>query len=637
MTTCKEVFKKDGVLSEVLENYSPRQEQLALATKIEDVLEANQVLIGEAGTGVGKSLAYLIPVLLSGKHTIISTGTKHLQDQLFFKDVPMVKKALGVSVKISMLKGRKNYLCLHRMQMARHNHLTRLNEFSEQLYKIEDWADKTRVGETSELNTVKEDSQIWPLVTSTTENCIGQECQSWEACFVVKARKKAQKSEVVIVNHHLFLADLALKEEGFGEILPNAQAYIMDEAHQLPEIAVNFFSLRISNKHITELCRDTIAEQLNEAPEMMEIRFSCEEIESTIKKVRLELGEQNAKKPWSQIVYKPSLKATMDIFVEQFDTLKSQLEVGAKQGKGLENCLERCCSLIDFIKKFYQQTFTDRILWFESWKNGFAFYATPYEIDDFFKTKIEKQLCSWVFTSATLSVDGNFSHFKQQMGIEVENELVLDSPFDYEKNSRLFIPDDLPAPSANDYHIELFKKSRIIIKAAQGRTFFLFTSYRSLNAAANYFENYTDFNVLVQGRDSKMKLIEKFQETQNSLLLATSSFWEGVDIRGQALTCVIIEKLPFASPGDPVLKARMDYIQQNGGNAFIDYQVPQAIISLKQGAGRLIRDVQDRGLLMLCDSRLVTKPYGKIFVKSLNAMPQVATLEDAQTFLEGIK
>ncbi len=634
METCKQVFSETGPLVNVLENYSPRKEQLALATKIEEVLESNQVLIGEAGTGVGKSLAYLVPVLLSGKHTIISTGTKHLQDQLFYKDVPIVKKALGTNTRISMLKGRKNYLCLHRMDMARHNFLTRLKEYADQLNVIENWSYKTKVGEITEISDVKEDSQIWPLVTSTTDNCIGQECPSWDDCFVVKARKKAQKSDVVIVNHHLFLADLALKDEGFGEILPNAQAYIMDEAHQLPEIAVNFFSTRISNKHITELCRDSIAEQLNEAPEMMEIRLTCEDIEANLKKVRLQLGEQNAKKPWGQIVHKPSLKVEMVGLINHFEKLKAQLEIGAEQGKGLENCLERCCNLLEFLNKFNNLQFEDRILWFESWNNGFAFYATPYEIDSFFKKKIEQQLCSWVFTSATLSVDKNFNHFKQQMGIDGVNELILNSPFDYKNNARLYIPNDLPLPSANNYHVELFKQSRKIIKAAKGRTFFLFTSYRSLNAAADYFENYTDFNVFVQGRDAKMKLIENFKKTDNAILLATSSFWEGVDIRGQALTCVIIEKLPFASPGDPVLKARLDYIQKNGGNAFMDYQVPQAIISLKQGAGRLIRDYSDKGLLMLCDSRLVTKPYGKLFVNSLNAMPKVKDSQQAEAFLE---
>lgn len=631
-----ELLGEAGPFSKAIDGYLPRAGQQGLSQAIEAVLEKKQVLIAEAGTGIGKTFAYLVPALLSGKKIIISTGTRHLQDQLYHRDLPTVMNTLDIIVPTALLKGRANYLCPHRLKISsQQSYLT--PETAIQIQHIKAWGKSTHSGDIAEMSEITEDARVWPLVTSTVDNCLGAECPDWSDCFVAKARKLAQEADVVVVNHHLLLADMAIKEEGFGELLPSAEAFIIDEAHQLPEVAARFFGKGISSRQINNLISDAIAEQVQEAPDMVEIRDAADELKKAAQDFRLALGQDNQRDAWAKITHKPSLVKARHRLEECLDELAAILEIAAERSKGLEQCYVRCSSLKQMLATYGTRDEDDEqayIFWYETFSKGFILHLTPLDVARLFCNHRESLTGSWVFTSATLEVGKDFSHFANSLGLQDYQQGNWQSPFDYQQQSLLYIPDNLPEPSSPDYTEKLLAQAIPLLEASGGRAFLLFTSYRALNEARRYLDRKLDYPILVQGTLPKHQLLDKFKQLGNAILLGTGSFWEGVDVRGEALSCVIIDKLPFASPGDPVMQARLDAIRSSGGNPFMDYQLPQAVISLKQGAGRLIRDIADYGVLMLGDPRLINKRYGKLFLNSLPEMPVTHDLKNATEFFD---
>ncbi|WP_455218253.1 ATP-dependent DNA helicase, partial [Kaarinaea lacus] len=610
--------------------FAPRIQQQAMAEAVADALDSDGLLIAEAGTGTGKTFAYLVPALLSGKKVMISTGTKNLQDQLFHRDLPTVRDALGVSSFIALLKGRANYLCHHRLELLEGRRMRA--EQQDQLARIRSWRGRTSRGDIAELGEIPEDSPIWPMVTSTTDNCLGSECPAFSDCFVTKARKDAQAADVLVVNHHLFFADMALRDEGFGEVLPGVNAFIFDEAHQLPEVASVFFGLNISGRQIVELGRDTLVELHAEASDEEQAQTSITRLEKSVRDFRLAMGVDTQRAAWAEVSRSDKVKDAADDLLSDLSRLEESLEPLASRGKGLERCWRRCLDLQMRLAHFLDNEENNFIQWFESHSRSFVLHMTPLDIHDTFRAYVDKHRSAWVFTSATLAVGDSFTHFARDLGIEDASGECWGSPFDYAHQAMLYVPTDLPQPNTPEYTPAVVEAALPVIEASEGRTFFLVTSHRALQEVARLLEGEIDYPLLVQGTLPRAELLDRFRELGNAVLVGTSSFWEGVDVRGEALSCVIIDKLPFSSPGDPVLQARLDAMKEQGLNPFFDFQVPQAVISLKQGVGRLIRDVNDRGVLMICDPRLFNKPYGKIFRNSLPPMPVTRELADVQHF-----
>ena len=628
-----EILGSDGPVANYLPGFAPRAEQQHLADAIFSALENQSVLVGEAGTGTGKTFAYLVPALYSQLRIIISTGTRHLQDQLFHTDLPIVRKALGTGATVSLLKGRANYLCKHRLARALRHPMLNNEENAAHLRAVNDWARTTETGDIAEVLNVPEDSLVWSFVTSSDDFCSDHEFDELDDCFIHRARKKAQESDIVVVNHHLLCADLALKEEGFGELLPSANAFVIDEAHQLPDIAAQFFGRKLSSRQLLDLARDTVGEQLHEAPDMAELRDMASQLETGVRHFRLAFDIEPTRDAWVTVCERPSIDRELERMTLLLGSLRDTLETVANRGKGLESCYRRAVIHATSLARFSaNEANGEYVHWFETYRSGFSLNMTPMTVAAPFKRAMEALPASWVFTSATLAVGGDFSHFKTNLGIEEADELLVDSPFDYRHNAMLYLPEGLPEPQHSSYTRSAMQAILPIVQASKGRTFLLFTSYRALNEATQFLDGQIDFPILSQGQMPKRELLEAFQSLGNAVLLGTSSFWEGVDVRGEALSVVVIDKLPFGSPGDPVMGARIEHMKSAGGNPFFEYQLPQAAIALKQGVGRLIRDVTDRGVLVLCDPRVRTRNYGEVFINSLPPMPITRDLEEIEAF-----
>lgn len=625
MTDYAEIFGPTGWLAKRIEGFSHRSQQQDMAAAVGRILEQQGVLICEAGTGTGKTFAYLVPALLSGLKVIISTGTKNLQDQLFHRDLPLVRQSLSSPVATALLKGRANYLCIHRLDNTLVEEIRLTREQLGQLQTIRQWAASTRSGDIAEMSTIPEDASIWPVVTSTTDNCLGQECPAYSKCHLVEARKRAQEADLVVINHHLLCADMALKEEGFGELLPDADCFILDEAHQLPEVASNFFGASLSGRQLQELAKDTIIETHKRAKDTPELIERAEALKKSAGDLRLAFGLDVRRGAWSEVADNPSVEQQLAQVERCLCELTQGLQAVEGRDKGLDSCKERSELLRLRLSSLQgegaeEEDATPSIRWYETTRQGFRLNRTPLEISGVFRGVMQQHPAAWIFTSATLAVGGSFDHFAHQLGLDEAQTQCWDSPFDYPRQALWYLPKGLPEPNRPEFNRTVSDLSIPILKASQGRAFLLYTSHRALREAADYLADKLEFPLLVQGTAPRTELVERFRELGNAVLLGTASFWEGVDVRGEALSCVIIDKLPFASPGDPVLQARIDALRKRGGNPFMEYQVPQAAIALKQGAGRLIRDERDTGVLVVCDPRLTNKPYGRIFVRSLPPM-----------------
>ena len=605
-----------------------------MAEAVEDALAQKKSLVIEAGTGIGKTLAYLVPAILSGERVIISTGTKNLQDQLFFRDLPLVTKALGESIKTALLKGRANYLCLHRMLMARAEGRLPSREAVAELEAVVEWSAKTIDGDLSISSAVTEESGLLPLVTSTADNCLGSLCPQFEDCFVVKARQEAQDADIVVVNHHLLFADMAIKQSGFGEVLPGASAFIVDEAHQAPETASRFFSVTLSVRQIKELCRDILAESAEVSGAMGILREPIADCLQKLKEIQLAVAERMPERgSWQELVRDEQVRTALQELDRTVHDLVDAVKEMDGRARGMDGCIDRLKELQLRLDRFDDDPSSGEVRWFEKRGRGFAMHITPLDVSTPFNAFREKMDAAWLFTSATLAVGDDFQHFTQQMGLDDAQTLLLDSPFDYPNNALMWLPEHLPEPRDVEFVPALLEIVIPLLEASQGRAFLLFTSHRSLRRAAELLADRISFPLYVQGEQPRSVLLEQFRDSGEGVLLGTSSFWEGVDVIGDALSLVVIDKLPFAAPDDPVMEARSDLLRKSGGNPFMQLYLPQAVIALKQGAGRLIRDVNDRGVLVICDPRIRTKSYGSVFRKSLPPMRQASGRTEVEVFL----
>ncbi len=631
------LFGADGPLARRIEGFSLRPQQAEMAAAVATTLDAGGVLITEAGTGTGKTFAYLVPALASGRKVIVSTGTRNLQDQLFHRDLPMVRKALSLSTTVALLKGRSNYLCLHRLDNALLDPTSRRRELAADLAKVREWSTVTRSGDVAELRQVPERAPAWPLVTSTTDNCLGQDCPVYARCYLAEARRRAQEADLVVVNHHLICADFALRDDGFGELLPTADAVVVDEAHQLPEVAGNFFGQSVSGRQLLELARDAQLEYRREAGDQPELTERSATLEKAVRDLRLLFGVEPRRGAWAEVETDTRVQYGLSTLRGALGDLEQVLEALAGRGKGLDSCRERSVRLGGLLDAVSDPDAEQAIRWFETFPQSFRLNRTPLEIAGTLRSHMDRLARGWIFTSATLAVGGRFEHFQRQMGLEQAHTACWDSPFDYPHQALWFVPRGLPDPNRPDYTDAVVEIAVPVLQASRGRAFLLFTSHRALQRAAQLLVDRIGFPLLVQGEAPKNDLLERFRRLGDAVLLGTASFWEGVDVRGGALSCVIIDKLPFASPGDPVLQARIEALRRQGGNPFMELQVPQAAIALKQGAGRLIRDERDRGVLVLCDPRLLSRPYGHLLLASMPPMARTRELEDVVRFFEGEK
>jgi len=548
-----DVLGPDGVLARTLDGFAERRQQLEMAEKVAATLERGERLIAEAGTGTGKTFAYLVPTLLSGLKVIISTGTRNLQDQLFLRDLPRLREAMASPAQAALLKGRANYLCIHRLETALQDGRGQPAQRLRWLLEVRDWAQRTRSGDIAELGSIPEDASVWPLVTSTTDNCLGQECDAWSRCHLVEARRRAQEADVVVVNHHLLCADFAIRDDGFGELLPRADAYVIDEAHQLPEVASSFFGTTISTRQLLELGRDTQDEYLREAGDLPELPPHLDRLARTVRDLRLAFGQAARRGAWAEIEGEPGILAAIDGCLDALRELERLLSLIEGRGKGLDTCLQRCQLLQRRLQDLTEpEAGSEDIRWFETHTQSLRLNVTPLDIAEVFQFQMQQHRAAWVFTSATLAVGDSFEHFERQLGLEGAETAQWNSPFDYANQALWFVPRGLPQPNQPGYTEAVVEVAVPILEASAGRAFLLFTSHRALREAADLLDERLELPLLVQGDAPKADLLERFVGHGNAVLLGTASFWEGVDVRGGALSLVVIDKLPFASPGDPV-------------------------------------------------------------------------------------
>ncbi len=627
----------DGALARDIEGFSARPAQQRMGETVAEAMANADSLIAEAGTGTGKTYAYLVPALLSGQRTIISTGTKALQDQLFARDLPRVRKALGIGLKTALLKGRANYLCWHRLILAKGEGRFASREFSAQLARIEAWGNASGSGDIGELAEIEEGSPLWPQVTSTAENCLGSECPFWGECFVVKARQRAQDADLVVVNHHLLLADLALKQEGFGEILPGAQTFVLDEAHQLPELAAQFFGQSISARQLTDFARDTLSESQGVDGAQALLLAPSRMLEQALRELRLAMDPLPTRGALRHALAHDEVAAGLGTLQSALNDLEHALAPLREASPGMDSLAERCALHKARLAEVQGtgEDAADAVYWYELTQRGFSLHVTPLDVSAPLRAFRERSQAAWIFTSATLAVAGKFEHFAGQLGLDDPITLLEPSPFDFANQTLAYLPPRLPEPSSRDFTEAVLEALLPALEASQGRAFLLFTSHRALRFAADWLPGRCHFPLFVQGSLPRSQLLEAFRHSGNGVLLGAASFWEGVDVAGEALSLVAIDKLPFAAPDEPVLEARLDAIRRGGGNPFRDWQLPSAAIALKQGVGRLIRTHADRGVLVLCDPRLVSKPYGRLFLDSLPPMPRTRDVADVQAFFAG--
>ena len=605
-----------------------------MAQAVENTLAVRGTLVVEAGTGIGKTLAYLVPALLSGERVIISTGTKTLQDQLFFRDLPVVLEALHLSVRKALLKGRSNYLCLHRMDLARTDGRLPSREAVAELEAVTEWSARTVDGDLSLAPVISDDSGLLPLVTSTAENCLGTDCPRFDACFVAQARRNAQEADVVVVNHHLLFADMAIKQSGFGEVLPGAAAFVVDEAHQAPETAAQFFSISLSGRQVEDLCRDLLAECAEVSGSLGVLREPLADCLQKVRELQAAIGTRLPERgTWGDFVNDDVIRGGLQRLDEAVSSLGTAADSLEMRSRGMDSCIDRLSTLRSSLDRFDAELSPSEVRWFERRGRGFVLHITPLEVASSFNAFRKQSEAAWLFTSATLAVSGDFSHFTSQLGLGDAETLLLDSPFDYPSNAVMWFPDQLPEPREPEFVERLMEIVEPLLEASQGRAFLLFTSHRALRRAASLLAERTEFPLFVQGEQPRSLLLENFRASGNGVLLGSASFWEGVDVIGEALSLVVIDKLPFAPPDDPVMAARSEVLRREGGNPFMELFLPAAVISLKQGAGRLIRDVNDRGALVICDPRMRTRAYGAVFQKSLPPMRVAHSLSEVEQFL----
>jgi ATP-dependent DNA helicase DinG len=631
LSSLPEIFSPDGPLARAISGYRIREQQLDMAERIAAAIKGCSVFIAEAGTGTGKTFAYLVPALQSNGKVIVSTGTKTLQDQLFNKDLPMVRDALKAPVKIALLKGRANYVCPYHLQHAIADGRFLTREDAADARRISVFAKTTQSGDKAECIEVSENSPVWGHATSTRDNCLGQDCPDYKECFVMAARREAMAADLVVVNHHLFFADVMLRDEGMAELLPACNTVIFDEAHQLPEVATLFFGDSISTAQVLDLARDVRAEALTNARDCLALPETSKKVEKAAKDLRLAVGVDSGRFSYGQLEEKPDFEGSLKALEAEVVAFAALLETQAERAEGLEKCWQRATELVQHIGQWQNPT-PGYVRWAEAFTHSLQLNATPLNVAEIFRKQMGGHPRAWIFTSATLAVQGKFHHYCAELGLGDPDSACWHSPFDYDKQAILYAPLGMPDPNAWNYTDAVVEAAWPAVKAANGGAFFLCTSLRAMRRThellkAKLEDENIDMPLLVQGEGSKNDLLQRFRHHGNSILVGSQSFWEGVDVRGEALSLVVIDKIPFAPPDDPVLSARIEQMKKEGRNAFMEYQLPRAVINVKQGAGRLIRDENDKGVLMMCDPRLISKPYGRRVWQSLPPMKRTRELQ----------
>lgn len=600
-----------------------------MAEAVAETIANFDKLVIEAGTGTGKTFAYLLPAMMSGRKTIISTGTKALQDQLYHRDLPLISKAIGRPIKTALLKGRANYLCLHRLEQ--------IDEYSpalvDDLNKIREWRYRTSSGDRAELTDVAEDSPVWPLVTSTADNCLGQKCPLYSECHVAKARRGAQEADLVVVNHHLLLADLAMKEEGFVEFLPDADAIIIDEAHQIPDLAVQFFGVSLGTRELERLVDESRTATIPYG--QAELQRRIDKLQTAIRVLRAESPRGEGRHELGDVM--PDIRDALASLRLAIADLATAFQDLADSSVAIEKLQQQLVGTGERLALLVSEDAWDGLRWLEVNPRSIRMNLTPLDVASTLSGLINNAHQAWIFTSATLAVGEDFTHFTSRMGLDGVKSLTFPSPYAVEKNGLVFLPPDLPMPSDPLHTGAMLEAVTPLLKSMQGGMFCLFTSHRALGNARKWFRTNKSVlagrKLLVQGSAPRDDLLRRFRNEGNAVLLGTGSFWEGVDVRGQALTVVAIDKLPFGSPADPLMMARLEFIRRNGGNGFTEHQIPQAVLAMKQGAGRLLRDQNDYGVIVLCDPRITGKSYGRMFLQSFEPMPLTSSIEEAKSFL----
>ncbi len=669
MLDLEDIFGPGGPLQSALPDFKSRWQQLRMAQRVATALEHRETLVVEAGTGTGKTFAYLVPALLSGARVLISTGTRTLQDQLFSKDLPLVAAALGRPARIALLKGRSNYLCRYRLARvgpggeqlsldARPALTARSRDtlaaadtgddepttLTGMLGRIERWARTTRRGDLAEIRGLSDSHPVWPQVTSTRDNCLGNRCPEISRCHVALARREALDADIVIVNHHLLLADLALKEDGFGDILGAADAVILDEAHQIPDLATQFFGANVSSRRIDNLLKEAQAEltaHLAHVPVdsgagtvVTDIATAVRGVEQASQRLSSALPPRAGR--FSLAEMGPQVNAPVDDLARSLQAFQDRL-AALGDDSPLAQLGERAGDLVLSLDRIAAVDEMEGVRAVEVTQRGFSLSLMPFDISARFLSLLQARRCGWIFTSATLSLGEDFGHFTGRLGLGESPTLKIESPFDYERQSLLYLPIGLPEPASPKYVAAVIETAVPLIDAARGGAFVLFTSHRALAEGASLLrKRWSDdspYRLFVQGEAPRERLLKEFREDGNGVLLGTTSFWEGVDVKGEALRLVIIEKLPFASPDDPLVRARIDHLQARGGNAFRDYQLPEAALALKQGVGRLIRSEDDYGTVVICDPRMMGRGYGKVLLAALPPMAPTREADEALRFI----
>jgi ATP-dependent DNA helicase DinG len=580
---------------------------------------------------------------------IVSTGTKTLQDQLFHRDLPRVRQALGASVDVALLKGRANYVCLHHLEAAAAQGTFSAREDALHLQKIRRFATTTMSGDKSDCADVPESSAAWAQATSTRENCLGSACRHYQDCFVMKARKRASEADVIVVNHHLFFADVVLRDEGASDLLPAANTVIFDEAHHLPDLARLFFGQSLSTAQVLELARDARLAEAQHARESTQMGDAALAVEKAARDLRIALGNALGRTALNMIKNRKPFDAALDVLAKELASLVDKLRAQEERAEEIRNCRVRADELAARIGEwreadarpkedaYGEAAVPDVVRWLEVYPQSAALYVTPLDVARIFKQQMEGAKRAWIFTSATLSVNGDFSHYQGEMGLAEARTQSWPSPYDFENQALLYVPEGLPDPNSEGYVEAVIDAAWPVVRASGGHAFLLFTSLRAMDRgfdrlAAKLKAAGLEWPLLLQGSGSKNELLERFRRSPNAILVGSQSFWEGVDVKGEQLSVVVIDRLPFNPPDDPVLAACIERINRAGGNAFMDYQLPRAVIALKQGAGRLIRDETDRGALVICDPRLVDKPYGKRIWRALPPFRRTRDLADVEAF-----
>ncbi|MCQ8896235.1 ATP-dependent DNA helicase [Limnobacter humi] len=640
-----DAFSPTGALAKRLPGFSARAAQLEMAQAVSQVIQSPGALVVEAGTGTGKTFAYLVPALLSGKRVLLSTATKTLQDQLFAKDLPLVREALGVPVNIALLKGRQNYVCHFHLERAlREARLPSPREV-DHLQKVKLFLGRTQSGDKADCSGVPEDSPVWSWVTSNKDNCLGSECPNAAECFVNKARREALDAEVVVVNHHLFLADLALREDGVAELLPASDVVVFDEAHQLPDIATNLLGQAVSTTQCLEFLRDVLIEGRSSSADAGDWDAVLRPLETQLKEIRRLVGVEidSARYTRAQFLALPKVAAVCDQFALGLESLVEMISPLSPRSEAWVKLMSRASDLCLRWQNWFSgaagEQSADSVKWVSISHHAVQFCDSPLDVSNAFAKLYAEQRKSWIFTSATLSVKDSLRHFNLQVGLDDCAQLLLPSPFDYESQALLCVPDDLPFPNESQFSLKLVNSLWPLLQASDGGVFFLCTSHRAVKLVGETLrqrieEQSLPWTLMVQGEASRGELLEQFRQQDKPVLVGAASFWEGVDIRGDGLRLVIIDKLPFAPPDDPVFQAKSELIENRGGNAFQELSVPDAAIALKQGAGRLIRDERDWGVLVIGDRRLVEKGYGKLLWRSLPPFRRTRDLATAVEFMQ---